>query len=148
MSTAEIGNMLNAIGQHAADVLGKIPEDVFVYLRAGDQWMEGAIFDNLDDKVIYHDPNAEMVELVNRLWEATDPAKKWEMLHYDIKDGEFAVEYFYPDQLDPNEGSPDHREHALTARYGDKPVIYPPMDEGDWQELTEEDLEDDQADPA
>jgi len=47
--------------------------------------MEGAIFDNLENEVIYHDPNDDMVNLVMRLWDASDPAKKWEMLHYDIK---------------------------------------------------------------
>jgi hypothetical protein len=132
--------MLNAIGQHTANVLGKTPEDVFVYIRAGDQWMEGAIFDNLENAVIYHDPNRDMVEEVTRLWEAADPEKKWEMLYYDIKDGGFTVEYFYPDQLDPEEDSPDHRDRALAARYGDKPVIYPEPDRGYWHELTEEDL--------
>ncbi len=31
-------------------------------------------------------------------------------------------------------------EDALVDRYGDKPVIYPELDEGYWHELTEEDL--------
>ena len=148
MSTAEIGDMLNTIGQHAANVLGKIPADVFVYLRAGDQWMEGAIFDNLENEVIYHDPSAEMVELVIRLWEAADPDKKWEMLHYDIKDDAFEVEYFYPEQLDPEEGSPDHRERALAKRYGNKPVIYPEPSPGNWHDLGADDLPDDEFRPA
>jgi hypothetical protein len=59
------------------------------------------------------------------------------MLHYDIKDGKFAVEYFYTDQLDPDEGSYERRERALEQRFGDKPIIYPPPDPGLW-DLTED----------
>lgn len=140
MATVEIGEMLNAIGQHTANVLGKTPKNVFVYLRAGDQWMEGSIFDDLGTEVIYHDPNEEMVYEVIRLWDAANPDRKWEMLHYDIKDGEFTVKYFYPDDLDPEEDSPEQRERALAERYGDKPIIYPEPASGNWHELTEEEL--------
>jgi hypothetical protein len=69
------------------------------------------------------------------------------MLHYDIKDGKFTVEYFYPEQLDAEETSYDRRGRALQLRYGDKPVIYPDLDDGDWHELTEEELADIEANP-
>ncbi|MEQ1551877.1 hypothetical protein [Sphingorhabdus sp.] len=142
MPSHQIGEMLNAIGQHTANVLGKAPNDVFVFLRAGDQWMEGAIFDNLENEVIYHEPDRPMVEAVMRLWDVSDADRKWDTMLYDIKDGKFTVEYIYPDQLDPADGSPEIRGRALAERYGDKPVIYPEPDEGDWHELTEEDLVD------
>lgn len=110
--------------------------------------MEGAIFDNLENEVIYHDSNDDMVKLVMRLWDAADPAKKWEMLHYDIKNGTFAVEYFYPDQLDPEEGSPDHRERALAKRFGDKTVIYPEPSSGNWNDLGADELQDGETGPV
>jgi hypothetical protein len=137
MSSPEIGNILNTIGKHIANILEKKPRDVFVYLCAGDQWMEGAIFDNVENEVIYYRPDKEMVQTVMQLWEATATNKKWEMLHYDIKDGKFSVEYFYTDQLDPDEGSYERRERALEQRFGDKPIIYPPPDPGLW-DLTED----------
>jgi hypothetical protein len=140
MATKEIGDMLSAIGQHTADILGKTPNDVFVYIEGGDQMQGGAVFDNLADRVEYHDPSIEMCEEIQRLWDAAEPDKKWIMIYYDIKDGKFSVEYFYPDQLDPGFWEHDYRQDALVARYGDKPVIYPEPDEGDWQDLTEDDL--------
>jgi hypothetical protein len=76
MSSPEIGNMLNTIGQHIANILEKKPRDVFVYLCAGDQWMEGAIFDNVENEVIYYRPDKEMVQTVMQLWEATATDKK------------------------------------------------------------------------
>ncbi len=140
MATKEIGDILNAIGQHTADIIGKVPNDVFVYITASDQRQGGAIFENLPDQVIYYDPSQAMFKEIQHLWDAADPDKKWDMLHYDIKDGKFSVEYFYPEDLDPDIWNHDYREDALIARYGDKPVIYPEPDAGYWHELTEADL--------
>jgi hypothetical protein len=142
MANKEMGDMLNEIGVHVADVLGKMPDDVFVFLEAGDQWHGGAIFENRQDKVIYHDYGDEMGELILRLWEAADPDKKWSIIHYDIKDGKFDAEFLYTADLDHHPFEYDYRQDALDARYGDKPVIYPPMDDGDWHEVTEADLSD------
>ncbi len=143
MITNEMGDLLNEIGQHVANDLGKFPEDVFVFIDAGDQWCGGAIFENLEDKVIYHDFSNEMGEVILRLWEAAEPDKKWSILLFDIKNGQFDAEFLYTADLEHHPFEYDYRQDALDARYGDKPVIYPPMDEGNWQELTEDDLSED-----
>jgi hypothetical protein len=140
MATQAMGTILNTIGQHVADVLGKMPGDVFVYIEAGDQWCGAGIFENQTGVVQYHEFKPETDDLILDLWEAAASDKKWSILLYDIKDGRFSVEYIYPDQLDPDESSIDQRERFLVARYGDKPVIYPEMEEGEWDDLTEEDL--------
>ena len=148
MINEEAGNMLNAIGQHVADIIGKVPEDVYVFIEAGDQWQGSAVFENLEDRVICHRPSDILIDEIGRVWEAAETDKKWSIIHYDIKDGQFDAEFLYTADLEHHPFEYDYRQDALTARYGDKPVIYPPMDEGDWQELTEGDLDDDQADPA
>jgi hypothetical protein len=142
MATKEIGDMLNAIGQHAADILGKVPNDVFIYIEAEDQVQGGAVFDNLDDKIIYYDPSIEMCKEIQDLWNAAEPDKKWSILLFDIKDGKFEVEFFYTHDLEKDTYEHDYREEALVARFGDKPIVYPQIDEGDWHELTEEELAD------
>ncbi len=143
MASEEMGDRLNAIGQRVAVDLGKAPNDVFVFIEAGDQWCGGAIFENLEDKVLYHDFGDEMDDLILSLWEAAEPDKKWSLLFMDIKDGRFDVEFHYTDDLEHHPIEYDYREDALVARYGDKPVIYPEPDE-DWHELTEDDLADGQ----
>lgn len=152
------GEQLNQIAQLSADVLGKSPDDVFVFIQGGDNWGEVGIFDNQPDEVVYYDPSSELMDLVIAMWHQADPGRKWFMIHYDIKDGRFDADYFYPDQfgfsfddppVDPDdedydpeklhEMSHSFRDDALAARYGDKPVRYPPMDEG-FYDLTEDDL--------
>jgi hypothetical protein len=140
MATLETGDILNAIGQHTADILGKTPHDAFVFIEAGDQWMGAGIFENLEDRIVYHSPNDELLEDIQRLWEAADPDKKWSILLYDIKDGHFDAEFLYTDDLKHHPFEYGYRADALTTRYGDKPIVYPPMDDGDWHELTEDEL--------
>ncbi len=145
MTTKETGDLLNQIGQFVADRLGKTPNDIFVYIDAGDQNYGGAIFENLKDEVIYHDFEPDGVDLgfgdiILRLWDIAEPDKKWSVLLYDIKDGKFDAEFLYTDDMDKDVFEHDYREDALVARYGDKPVIYPPMEDGDYHELTEEEL--------
>jgi hypothetical protein len=143
MASKELGDGLNAIGQLVADVLGKTPNDVFVFIEAGDQWYGGAIFENLDDKVLYHEFEDDTLgEIILPMWEAAEPDKKWSILLFDIKDGRFEAEFLYTDDLEHHPFEYDYREDALVARYGDKPVIYPELDEGYWHELTEEDMKD------
>jgi hypothetical protein len=142
MATTEMGDMLNEIGQYVANRLGKTPDDIFVYIEAGDQVYGGAIFENLADKVIYHQYGDDdgFGDIVLRLWDIAPPDKKWSVLLYDIKDGKFDAEFIYTDDMDKDVYEHDYREDALVARYGDKPVIYPPMEDGDWHELTAEEL--------
>jgi hypothetical protein len=145
MATEQIGNLLNRIGQQVANILGKVPNDVFVFIEAADQMSGGAIFENLPEQVIYHDFGNETHDTISELWEAAAPNKKWSMLLYDIKHGSFDAEFLYTDDLEGEWYALDYRQDALKARYGDKPVIYPPMDDGDWHELTDDDLPDDES---
>jgi hypothetical protein len=136
MANQEFGDMLNEIGQHVANILGKLPDDVYVYIEAGDQRQGGAIFENLAERVVYHSISDEMFDAIEHLWEAAETDKKWSVIHYDIKDGQFDAEFLYTDDMELDTFEHDYREDALVARYGDKPVIYPPMDDDDWHELT------------
>ena len=148
MATEEMGKLLNQIGQQVANFLGRVPDDVFVFIEAADQMSGGAIFENLPDQVIYHELGNETHDTILELWDAAPPDKKWSMLLYDIKDGSFDAKFLYTDDLEDEWDSLDYREDALRARYGDKPVIYPPMYDGNWNELTEDDLSGDANPPT
>ena len=147
MATEEMGKLLSRIGQLVAKTLGKVPDEVFVFIRAADQLSGGAIFENLPEQVIYHDFGHDVHDTILELWDAAPADKKWSMLLYDIKDGRFDAEFLYTDDLEDEWDSLDYRQDALRKRYGDKPVIYPKRD-GDFRELTLDDFPDDDNDPA
>ena len=140
MVTQTVGDMLHEIGVQVARELGKVPEDVFVFIEAGDQWCGGAIFDNMGDRIIYHDLSHDTCETILRLWEAAPSDQKWSIIEYDISRGNFDAKFRFTSDLEHHPMEYDYRQDALEARYGNKPVDYPPMEDGNWQELTENDL--------
>jgi hypothetical protein len=147
MATEEMGKLLNQIGQLVAKTLGKVPDDVFVFIRAADQLSGGAIFENLPEQVIYHDFGHDVHDTILELWDAAPADKKWSMLLYDIKDGSFDAKFLYTDDLEDEWDSLDYRQDALRKRYGDKPVIYPQR-EVNLRTLTLDDFPDEDANPA
>jgi hypothetical protein len=147
MATEEMGKLLNQIGQLVAKTLGKVPDDVFVFIQAADQMSGGAIFENLPEQVIYHDFGHDVHDTILELWDAAPPDKKWSMLLYDIKDGRFDAEFLYTEDLEDEWDSLDYRQDALRKRYGDKPVIYPQR-EVNLRTLTLDDFPDEDENPA
>lgn len=142
MTNIEMADILAGLGQRIVEIVDADPENCYVYAEADAGFQEAGVFRDIGDEVLYFDPDDALFEDIGKLWNAADQDKKWAALHYDVKDGKFDARFDYPDYFDPEETSYDRRERALKARFGDKPVIYPPPDEG-FYDLTEADLPDD-----
>ena len=139
MVNIEMADILAGLGQHIAEIVEGNPDQCYIYAEADAGFQEAGVFRDVGDKVLYFDPDDELVDDIGRLLHAAEPDKKWAALHYDVQNGQFDAQFDYPDSFDPEETSDDRRERALRARFGDKPVIYPPPDEG-FYDLTEADL--------
>ncbi len=138
----QMGDMLNGIGQHLADILEQHPDGSYMYAEVDEGSCEAGVFLDEGEQVVYFDPSDELFDALFDLWEFAEADKKWVVLHYEVKNGAFAVRFSYPDQIDPEESSVERRERALQERYGDKPVIYPEPDES-YHMLTLDDFPDD-----
>ena len=121
-------------------MIGKNPNGAFSYVEARDMWLSLSAFHDEGNRVVYYRPSREFGDAVEELWYARGPEKRWGAMRYEIVDGQFTVEFDYPDQFTPEEDENAREERALKARYGDKPIYYPPPE--DWPELTEADLSD------
>ena len=136
--TDEENRILIRIGQELATMIGKNPDGAFSYTEVREMWMGPSAYHDEGNRVVYHDPSRKFCDAIWDLWYKREPEKRWGAMRYEIIDGEFSVEFDYPDQFDPNEDENDREERALKARYGAKPIYYPPPE--DWPELTEDDL--------
>lgn len=138
----QMGDMLNGIGQHLADILEQHPDGSYMYAEVDEGSCEAGVFLDEGEQVVYFDPSDELFDALFDLWEFAEADKKWAVMHYEVKNGAFAVRFSYPDQIDPQESSVERRGRALQERYGDKPVIYPEPDET-YHMLTLDDFPDD-----
>lgn len=142
-----MGDMLNAIGQHLADIIEQHPDGTYMYAEVGEGSCEAGVFHDEGEQVVYYDPSDELFDALIELWEFAEADKKWAVLHYAVKEGAFETRFSYPDKLNPEEFNFERRKRALRERYGDKPVIYPKPD-GNFRTLTLDDFTDDDENPA
>lgn len=127
----ELGPMMNEIGVEGAETVGGNPDGLYIYAEVDDGVVDAGVFKEEGGIVRYFDPTDELFELIRNAWEleTRDERFKWAVLEYEVRRTEFHVELTYPEQLKPNEDIVDRRRAALKKRYGDKPVVYPPVPE-------------------
>lgn len=126
-----LGPLLSKIGGVLADIADDDPEGIFLYVEVGEGWISPNVFKEEDNSVRWLTPrNEELTDLLFDAWYLEPKGKRWSVMEYDIRDGKFEVSFKYPEEVDVESMDHDRREDALVARYGDKPVIYPPPPEG------------------
>jgi len=125
-----LGPLLSEIGQEISDTIGGDSDGVFFYVEVGEGWARPSIFKDEGDIVRFYYPlDPALSDIVFDIWYTeSDEAKRWSVMEYVITDGKFQVSFKYPEEVDVTEPDTDRRDAALQARFGDKPVIYPPME--------------------
>lgn len=124
-----LGPIYAAIGEEAAAIVGGNPDGLYLYAEAGEGYSGGGIFMDEGKVVRYYDPSSELCDLILEAWESEGPSQKWELMEYEIKGTSFDAKLVYPDQIDHDLSISELRETFLQRRFGDKPVIYPPVPE-------------------
>jgi hypothetical protein len=126
-----LGPLMNEIGQELVKITDGNPDGIFLYVEAGSGWIEPSIFKD-DGQIINYLESDEtrLDDLLFDAWKAEPEDKRWSVMEYEISGGKFAVTFKYPEEVDVESIVEDRREEILRARYGDRPVVYPPMPEG------------------
>lgn len=139
MANEQLAEILAEVGGCVADIVGSDPEGAYLYAESDGGSYGAGVFQDVGESVTYFDPDDALFEQIVRLWAAAPANAKWAVLEFEIVEQKFDARFAFAEEIDPDETIDDRRERALRARYGDKPVVYPPMDD-DFHELTEDDL--------
>lgn len=127
---------MNDIGLELADLVGGDPNGIFLYVEIGDGWVRPSLYKDEGDIVRWYDPSGmALSELLWDAWylESDEPNMRWSVLEYSITGKKFHVSLKYPEEVNVDVLDDDRREAALRARFGDKPVVYPPMPKGSFE---------------
>lgn len=125
----KMGPLLGSIGEHVASELGGDPNGIYLYVEVGDRWISVNVFREEGDVVRYYEHGPELTDLIWDFWKVPEPTKRWAVMEYEIKGGRFDARFKFPEEVDVQSMDVDRRKIALHERYGDKPVIYPPIPE-------------------
>jgi len=126
-----IGPMLGAIGLEAATIVGGDPDGLYIYAEDEEGSVFASVFLDEGDAVRYYDPTDKLFDLIGDVWDAGDPdeSKRWIVMEYEVHGTSFETHFKFREELNPEDYASDRRDFAVEARFGDKPVIYPPMPE-------------------
>lgn len=122
-----LGQVYTDIGIEGAAIVGGDPDGLFIYIEVQDYSVYGAVFKDEGEQVRFFSPGDILFELALDAWEAVPEDQRWLVMEYDVKGRAFNVNFVYPEEVNPEEDASDRRQAALDRRYGDKPVIYPPI---------------------
>ena len=124
-----LGPLFNEIGVELVDIVGGDPNGIFLYVEIGDRWISPNVFKEEGHQVRNLDGSRLLSDLLWEAWYAESEEggiKRWSIMEYEIKDGKFDVSFRYPDEVDVEVIDDERRQTALRARFGGKPVVYPP----------------------
>lgn len=129
-----IGPALARVGEEILRVIGGKVDGIFLYAEVGDGWVDQSLYCDGGNAVHYYDSgDSEIWRLVLDAWHLEPGDKRWTAMHYSIKDGQFDARFEFDDLEGSDEDTTDRRERILRQRYGDKPIIYPPMPDGSFE---------------
>lgn len=117
---------LQAIGQAIADAIDGDPDGAFLYAEVEPGVVYEALFLDKGDGVECVFTSSALSKALFDAWYAADPGKAWATISYAIDGDKFDASFQYPDEISDDEGPEDRRRRVLKARYGDKPIKYPP----------------------
>mgnify|MGYP003622946578 CR=1 FL=1 len=137
MANTEVESLLNRLGQILAEDREYRVDGTLLYAKVDDASATPAIFKNLGNHILYRWPDLDSIgDPLMHLWDAADPDKRWAEIEYLIRDDRFFnVTYVYPDEIDPDEDPFVRRDRIVAKYFGDKPIVYPPLDDSIGQDF-------------
>ena len=81
-ANVNMGDILNDIAQEIAEMLGRLPDNAFLYAEVDDEGREASVFTENDDGIFCHRPSNEMFELVGNFGKRQTTTKnglRWNM---------------------------------------------------------------------
>ncbi len=129
-----LGPALNDVGREAVRLTGGDPDGIFLYVEIGEGWVGPSLFKEQGITLRYIDPQTAAIDrLIIDAWCLEPVDKRWTSMAMTIKGGRFAVQFDYNDLEHSSESIDDRRQRILHSRFGERPVIYPPLRGPAWE---------------
>lgn len=126
MTGKSLEDCLQALGQAIADEIDDDPDGAFLYAEVVPGMVYEMLFLEKGDRVESIDTSNTLSEAIFDAWYASDTGKVWATISFSIVGNTFNASFQYPDELSKEDDPEDRSRRILKARYGDKPIKYPP----------------------
>jgi hypothetical protein len=129
MTADEEARLIGAIADAIAYAGVRRDGDALLYAEAGRNWVGGSLFIDHPAVIEWVSPSDYHIgRLLMRLWDSAPDTKKWRGLTMAVGENLFRTEFDYGEGWLEDQGEGDRREAIVRRFFGDKPIIYPPLD--------------------
>lgn len=122
-----LGPLFDHIGHEMGRIAGGDPDKTYLYAEVQEGHVAGSVFKDQGNSVRYFDPTGALIDLLIEAWETEEPGQRWKVIEFEVVGKQFDAVLKFPEEVNSEEYWDQRLEVALHARYGDKPVIYPPI---------------------
>jgi hypothetical protein len=120
----ESGVILEEIGRAISDQFDDSVESFFFLSEVGDNMGSGCILEDAGDRMIHNLPAPGIITMAIRLSELLPVEKRWQILRFSMRDGNFSAEFDYPKDIDQEESKADREDRILQAWAGNRQIDY------------------------
>ncbi|KMW48873.1 hypothetical protein PQH03_04770 [Ralstonia insidiosa] len=125
----QIEELYQAIGKLALRSATDLNGRLLVYAEVQTGVIESALFYERGDArvVTFRHCNDELLSALYEIWERWQEVpgnEAWFCLSYLVQGGKFQIDLAYPDQIDPDEGTPERRPRMVRHYFGEVEVDY------------------------
>lgn len=124
---ATFATLYNEIGRELGRITGGDPDGAYLYAEVEEGATGGGVFKDEGKQVRYYDPSWPLLDLLDDLWHAEDPDKRWRAMEFSVTGNEVHATFVFPEDFRSDHSTNERRQAALRTRYGNKPIIYPPI---------------------
>lgn len=136
MANNSTEELLNLIGELLAEDIDYPLDNTLLYAEVGRAYVSPSIFKDRGNHILYRDPDLDRLgDALLDLWGTQQGPHRWAEIEYIVRNGRFDTTFVYPEEIDPAEEPLDRQRRIVVKYLGDKPIIYPPDEDGDSFEL-------------
>ncbi|BCL90028.1 hypothetical protein ACNRD9_22770 [Ralstonia pseudosolanacearum] len=127
--TKQIEELYQAIGKLALRSATDLNGRLLVYAEVQTGVIESALFYERGEArvVTFRHCNDELSSVLYEIWKRWQEVpgnEAWFCLSYLVQGGKFQIDLAYPDQVDPDEGTPERRPRVVRHYFGEVKVDY------------------------
>lgn len=120
--------LYSTIGTEMIRAGSGVSTNLWLNATAGEGWVGPALFAIGEGTLTWVDQTTTDLGMsVLDLWNAEDPAKRWDAMEFEVHGSEFKTRLYYEGDLPPDgETGFERRYELIRRRFGNFKVIYPP----------------------
>ena len=126
----EIERMVSELAGSCRELVDLAEGDLLLHVQARDGLIFASLYHDQGDEIVFVEPDNELFDRIEEFWSYPPPEERWRLASLVIRGMRCEITFEYGGEIDHGtSGDTQPRHLAARALLGDKPIVYPGLDE-------------------